>query len=80
MERWGLRRTVLRLLIAMMAMGSIGASAQERKPDLVLKGTITEANRETYVEVPFTVPAKVLRVSVDFQYTGHDKRRPSIWD
>jgi len=73
-ERWGLRRTVLCLLIAMMTMGSIEASAQERKPDLVLKGTITEANRETYVEVPFTVPAKVLRVSVDFQYTGHEKK------
>jgi len=73
-ERLGLRRTVLCLLVAMMAMGSIEASAQERKPDLVLKGTITEANRETYVEVPFTVPAKVLRVSVDFQYTGHDKK------
>jgi len=49
-------------------------SAQERKPDLVLKGTITEVNRETYVEVPFTVPPDVVRVSVEFSYTGHEKR------
>jgi len=54
--------------------GYAGAWARERKPDLVLKGTITEANRETYVEVPFTVPAGVVRVSVDFSYTGHEKK------
>ncbi|WP_255460845.1 CehA/McbA family metallohydrolase [Edaphobacter albus] len=55
--------------------GVSGLRAQEqRKPDLVLKGTITEANRETYVEVPFTVPAGVVRVSVDFHYTGHEKK------
>ena len=54
--------------------GYAGAWARERKPDLVLKGTITEANRETYVEVPFTVPAGIVRVSVDFSYMGHEKK------
>lgn len=51
-----------------------GSAQEQRKPDLILKGTITEANRETYVEVPFTVPAGVVRVSVDFHYTGHEKK------
>lgn len=51
-----------------------GIGAQERKPDVVLKGMITEANRESYVEVPFTVPAGVVRVSIDFHYTGHEKK------
>jgi hypothetical protein len=42
--------------------------AQQRGPDLTLRGKITEENRETYVEVPFTVPAGVVRVSVEFSY------------
>jgi hypothetical protein len=58
-------------LIVMVAGTAVGG-AQERKPDLVLKGTITEANRETYVEVPFTVPVGVVRVSVEFHYTEHE--------
>jgi hypothetical protein len=59
-------------LFAMLCTSGVGA--QERKPDLVLRGTITQASRESYVEVPFTVPAGVVRVSVDFHYTGHDKK------
>jgi hypothetical protein len=61
-------------VVMFLAMGCVSGRAQERKPDVVLKGTITEADRETYVEVPFTVPAGVVRVSVDFHYTGHEKQ------
>src|SRR6478735_8427817 len=57
-----------------VAMGLTSGWGQERKPDLVLKGTIAEKDRETYVEVPFRVPAGVVRVSVDFHYTGHEKQ------
>ena len=67
-----------------MGIGLVGLAAlvngrnlqaqEQRKPDLILKGTITEANRETYVEVPFTVPTGVVRVSVDFHYTGHERK------
>jgi hypothetical protein len=65
---------VVGLCIAVLAAvsGVLSAGAEERKPDLVLKGTISEADRETYVEVPFTVPSGVVRVSVDFHYTGHE--------
>jgi hypothetical protein len=61
-------------VVMFLAMGCVSGRAQERKPDVVLKGTITESDRETYVEVPFTVPAGVVRVSVDFHYTGHEKQ------
>jgi len=59
---------LLGLLIARVA------TAQAQKPDLVLHGTITKADRETYVEVPFNVPAGTVRVSVEFAYTDHDKQ------
>ena len=55
-----------------MVLGTIDCNAQERHPDLVLHGTITEANRESYVEVPFKVPTEVVRVSVEFAYTEHE--------
>lgn len=60
--------------IFVAAVGFVEARAQEQKPDLVLQGTIVETQRETYVEVPFTVPAGVVRVSVEFSYTGHEKK------
>jgi hypothetical protein len=69
-------RFVCALVVGLVLMfaGRTLANSQERKPDLVLKGTITEADHETYVEVPFTVPAGVVRVSVDFHYTEHEKQ------
>src|SRR5437899_3131664 len=60
------------LVVGVVLTLNMSALAQERKPDLVLRGTVTEANRETYVEVPFTVPASVVRVSVEFAYTEHE--------
>jgi hypothetical protein len=65
------RKSLLILFIALV-FGSIHSRAQEHQPDLVLRGTVTEANRETYVEVPFKVPAGVVRVSVEFSYTQHE--------
>jgi hypothetical protein len=62
------------VLIFVATMGFVEAQAQEQKPDLVLQGTIVETQRETYVEVPFTVPAGAERVSVEFSYTGHEKK------
>ena len=41
---------------------------------LVLTGEITRADHQTYREVPFTVPAGVKRISVDFVYTGKDQK------
>jgi hypothetical protein len=59
----------LLLLFALTAMAQQG-----NQPDLVLKGDVRGAQNKTYFEVPFTVPAGVHRISVDFHYTGRDER------
>jgi hypothetical protein len=51
------------------------AVAQQGKPaDLVLTGDVKGAQNKTYFDVPFTVPAGVHRISVDFRYTEKDQR------
>jgi len=66
-----LRHLLHGLCLILVAL-AINAQTQQSAPDLTLRGTITEADRETYVEVPFTVPSGVTRVSVQFSYTGHE--------
>jgi hypothetical protein len=69
------RRCFITAAIALIhLLASFALVAQQRGPDLTLRGTITEANRETYVEVPFKVPSGVVRVSVEFAYTGHERQ------
>jgi hypothetical protein len=52
-----------------------GAVAQQEKPaDLVLQGDVKGAQNKTLFDVPFTVPAGVHRISVDFHYTGREER------
>ena len=50
------------------------ASAVERAPDVTLNGTMTGADNETYREVPFEVPAGVVRLTVEFSFTGRDEK------
>jgi hypothetical protein len=47
---------------------------QPTQPDLVLEGKIMGAQNTTHVEIPFEVPEKVHRISVDFTYTGRDHK------
>jgi predicted metal-dependent phosphoesterase TrpH len=42
--------------------------AELQKPDVVLEGTVTIVQIHTHLFVPFTVPAGVHRISVDFSY------------
>jgi len=49
-------------------------NGQASQPDLVLEGKVAGNQNKTYVEVPFEVPAKVHRISVDFTYTGKDQK------
>jgi predicted metal-dependent phosphoesterase TrpH len=44
----------------------------ERTPDLVLRGTLTHADHETYRMLSFAVPAGVHRITVEFSYTGQE--------
>ena len=47
--------------------------AQQAHPDLVLRRTVTYADRQTYIELPFDVPAGIARVTIDTSYTERDK-------
>lgn len=50
-----------------------GHAYAQRDPDLLLHGTITYADRQTYLELPFSVGKDVTRISVEFSYTQHEK-------
>ena len=67
-----LQLTVITVLFLCAVTGTFG-HAQQRKPDLVLRGTVTYANRQTYLELPFSVGKDVTRLSVELSYTQRDK-------
>jgi hypothetical protein len=50
------------------------AAAAERAPDLTLTGTIKGADNGAYRDVPFEMPAGVVRMTVVFSYTGRDEK------
>jgi hypothetical protein len=47
--------------------------AWEQQPDLVLRGTVTGVQNNTYIEVPFEVSAGISRLTVTFHYTGKEE-------
>jgi hypothetical protein len=47
--------------------------AQQTRPDLILRGAVTYADRQTYRELPFIVSKGVTRITVELSYTEHDK-------
>src|SRR5437868_4895747 len=61
----------LRLLIVIL-LGTLALGAEP--PNLVLRGSIKGDQNNTYVEVPFAVPAHTARVTVSFRYTGKEER------
>ena len=67
-----LRLTTVFVLL-LCAFASTKGRAQQKKPDLVLRGTVTYADRQIYLELPFTVGKDVTRLSVELSYTEHDK-------
>lgn len=56
------------------AAALISGAAMAAEPDLVLTGELTYADYNHYREVPFTVPAGVDRISVDFSQDGAAQR------
>lgn len=70
-KRFALRVCAVLALAAGISFTSI---AQNGAPTLTLHGDITRADFETYKEVPFTVPAGVTRISVEYSYTDRDKK------
>jgi hypothetical protein len=59
---------VIALLATLLAAG---ASSQ---PDMVLRGSLTGQDNQTWHLVPFDVPAGTTRITVDFDYTTRDAR------
>jgi len=64
---------LLALMILLMCL-ACSAFADGDAPDLVLKGQIKPKENHTYHPVPFTVPANVNRITVEFDYSGRDQR------
>ena len=56
------------LLALCLAGPAIGAT-----PDIVLKGSISGADHQTYREIPFAVPEGVGRITISFQYSGREQ-------
>jgi len=42
-------------------------------PDMALEGVVTGAQNQTYIQVPFVVPAGTERVTLTFAYTGKEQ-------
>ena len=55
------------------AMGQGTASPASSKPDVVLQGDVHGTQNQSYVEVPFVVPAGVQRVTLEFSYTERNQ-------
>jgi hypothetical protein len=75
-QTMSLFRTYLGLLAALvLTLGAKpGWTAPSRPADLVLTGTLTGADHQTYKEVPFLLPANTKRLTVEFDYTGREDR------
>lgn len=65
------RRSGLTFLIAILLVAVAGFAQQ---PNLTLRGTVKGDQNNTYIEVPFEVPANTVRLTVSFQYTGKEER------
>ncbi|ESQ85222.1 hypothetical protein AEAC466_05790 [Asticcacaulis sp. AC466] len=62
----------LTALVAVCALTS--AKAALATPDVVLKGRLNGTAHQTYIDLPFTVPDGVTRLSVKFRYTGREQK------
>ncbi len=48
-------------------------AAQTSASELVLEGTVTGSQNQSYIQVPFAVPAGTERVTITFAYTGKEQ-------
>ena len=64
---------MIRLLAALLILLAAPALAAERAPDVVLKGSLSGADNQTYRELPFVVPDGIARLTVRFSYSGKEQ-------
>lgn len=63
------------LLAALLALATgARAAAAPGLPDLVLRGTLSGADHQSYRRLPFTVPPGVERITIAFDYTGRAQK------
>ena len=67
------RLAIASIIVAAYAFLNTYVSWAERSPALVLHRTVTYADRQTYIELPFDVPEGVTRVSIETSYTEREK-------
>ena len=62
------------ILVLFLNFGATLCIAQQQEhPDVTLHRTVTYADRQTYLELPFDVPEGTTRVTIDSSYTERDK-------
>ena len=76
--QWRLKSTSRCATVAVIFAVSIFLSsdtchAQQAPPSLVLHRTVTFADRQTYIELPFEVPEGIARITIESSYTERDK-------
>lgn len=59
--------------VLVLAAAAAGVSG-DAGPDLVLRGSLTGADNQTWHLVPFEVPPGTTRITVDFDYTTREQR------
>ncbi len=64
----------MRLPILCIVLFAWIGSAHATAPDLILRGSLTGADHQTYRTAPFAVPAGVERITIEFDYTGKEQR------
>jgi hypothetical protein len=71
MRQTNLTRSLLSFL--WLSFFCISSAHGQTKPDIILKGTITGSQNNTYVEAPFTVPDRIVSITITFRYSGKDQ-------
>ncbi|MFT4114273.1 CehA/McbA family metallohydrolase [Silvibacterium sp.] len=56
------------------AAGQEFEQQQSDKPQVILKGTVNDAQNHQFIRLPFTVPAGVHRITVEIHYTDREKQ------
>ncbi|WP_454828030.1 CehA/McbA family metallohydrolase [Pseudoxanthomonas wuyuanensis] len=59
---------------AWASRASVDHAPAEAAPDLVLQGELSGRDHQSYRTVPFDVPAGTVRITVEFDYSGRDRK------
>jgi hypothetical protein len=63
----------VRVQAAVPAWDAVPLTQRSQTPDIVLTGTVTDADAKTTRHVPFEVPEGVVRLGIELLYTGRDR-------